>query len=82
MVVRRIDLVNSHATTDVPSSIQRRTEYTAEGVPLYIGYAYWGADQSDNVWTIFKISYDANNQEILKQTAFDSWTNREWATYQ
>ncbi len=60
---------------------QRRTAYNANLLPEYIGYAIRGEATSSGTWIIWKFTYDANNMETLKQTAFDSWDNKATASY-
>jgi hypothetical protein len=76
------DILNSITTTEAPSSLQRRTEYNAENLPLYIGFAPYGFASSANVWTIFKLTYSAENLETLKQTALRvAWDDRASVGY-
>ena len=76
------DILNSTTITEAPSPLQRRTEYNAAFLPLYIGYAPYGFASSANVWTIFKFTYTAENLESLKQTALRvAWDERTTVGY-
>jgi hypothetical protein len=76
------DIVNSTTITEAPSPLQRRTEYNAENLPLYIGFAPYGFATSATVWTIFKFTYNASNLETLKQTALRvAWDERATVGY-
>lgn len=75
-MVRQLDSVNSYTITEGPSSLQRRTEYNGNSIPLYIGYAPKGYTAGTDGWTIFKFTYDANNLETYKATAYGNWTDR------
>lgn len=79
----RQDLINSQATSEAPNTIQRRTDYDEEtNLPVYIGFAHYGAASSADVWTIYKITYNASGLETLKQTATKAvWDNRTSETY-
>lgn len=79
-VPRPIDLVNSTTITEGPSSLQNRYEYNVDQTVLYAGYAPWGTEQTDDVWTIFKYTY-TSQQVTLKQTAFGAWSDRANLTY-
>lgn len=74
------ELVNSFSINEVPSSLQNRYEYNADGTVLYAGSAPRGMASSSDGWTIFKYTY-VSQQVTLKQTAFDSWDARAVATY-
>lgn len=80
MVQRPQDVVNSLTTTDSPSSLQNRVEYNGDQTMAYNGWAARGASSSDDVWTIFKYTYVAQ-QMTLKQTAFCSWDDRSSGVY-
>lgn len=81
MTLRSRDLVNSQTITEGPSSLQNRYEYNADSTVLYTGYATKGAAVGDDVWTIHKFTY-VNQLVTVKQTAFDTWSNRANATYE
>ncbi len=81
-MARSTDIVNSIATTTVPSTLQKRFEYDGSNNCIYAGSSPRGSSVDDtNVWTITKFTYDVNGNCTLEQTAFDSWTNRGTANY-
>lgn len=74
------ELVNSFSINEVPSSLQSRFEYSGNDV-IYAGHAVRGAEQTENVWTIFQYTYDSNRNIILKQTAYGAWSDRDSLEY-
>ena len=80
-MTRSRDLVNSRTITEGPSSLQNRYEYNSDGTVLYAGYAPKGAAQDEDVWTIHKFTY-STQLVTVKQTAFDTWSNRASALYE
>lgn len=81
-MAKTIDDVNSQTITSSPSSRQANFEYNTNGTLLYLGYAYKGKGNSEDVWTIHTYTYDASFRITSVKTAFDSWTNRAYATYE
>lgn len=70
--------------TDIPNDLQNRFDYDSrsDGQPVYLGYGAKGLDASADGWIIYKHTYDGSGFITLKQTAFDSWSNRNSATYE
>jgi len=64
-------LVNSAAL----SHKQQRLAYTASGQLEYVGEAVKGAAESDTVWLLHKLEYNASGQQIKRTIAYDSWDN-------
>lgn len=62
---------------------QRLLDYDASGNLIYVGIAPRGKLTSDAFWTIWKLSYDANNNLTSVQTSleFQIWDNRASGTY-
>ena len=73
---RSRDNVNSMMVTQGINDLQERFDYDGTGNCIYKGQAPRGADMAENVWTISKFTYDGSNNCVLKQTAFDTWSNR------
>ena len=68
----------------VPSTLSNkkyRVEYNADGTVLYMGYVDRGVAESTDSWLIYKFTYDANQQVTLRESATDSWDNRNSAVY-
>lgn len=65
----------SSAAHESPNLLQRRTEYDAGGLPIYIGFAPMGEATSSKLWTIYKITY-TNSLETLKQIGIGAWDDR------
>ena len=69
-------------TTEIPSDLQLRIEYNSPTpTQKYVGYGARGLATSDDGWIIYKFTYNGSNQMTLRQTAFDSWDNRDSASY-
>jgi len=47
---------------DIPNKIQQ-FDYGArvDGQPEYVGHAAYGSADTDEVWTVFKFTYDVSN---------------------
>ena len=78
---RSRDQVNSMTVTQGINDFQERFEYDASGNCIYKGQAPRGKAMDENVWTINKFTYDESSNCVLKQTAFDTWSNRKSADY-
>jgi hypothetical protein len=64
----------------------QRIDYTAGGLPLYIGFAVPGSASSAAVWQIKKITYSGSNITVVEfadgDTKFDNiWDNRTSLSY-
>jgi len=62
--------------TEIPSNMQMRVAYNADGTTLYAGYAPRGLAASTNGWLIQKFTYDASKRVTLRQIAYDNWDNK------
>ena len=67
--------------TEIPSNMQMRVAYNADGTVLYTGYAPKGLTSSSTGWLLQKFTYDASQRVTLRQIAYDSWDNRASATF-
>ncbi len=52
-----------------------------DGQPVYVGFAQRNTPTSTVAWTIYYFTYDGDEQLTSRRTAYDSWDNRETATY-
>lgn len=66
---------------EIPSNMQTRFEYNADGTEKYVGYGARGLASSNDGWLIYKFTYNANAQPTLIQTAYDAWDDRATASY-
>lgn len=68
---------------DIVNETQIQADYDVrtDGNPIYLGYAIAGKATSDDAWMIYKFTYDANSQMIVKQTAYGTWTGRASLNY-
>jgi hypothetical protein len=83
-MVRTKDRVNSVSVNKAANDFQSRFEYDANDNCIYAGTAPWGAAAGEDVWVIAKYTWASGTNGYvctLKQTAFDSWSNRALATY-
>jgi len=71
--------------TEIPSNMGKRLAYKSggngDGKVEYIGANDRGVDESTDGWLIQKLTYDASHRVISITIAYDSWDNREIATY-
>ena len=70
--------------TDIPNDLQNRFDYGSrqDGQPEKLGYAARNLAADAKGWILYQYTYNENNFVTLKQTAFDSWENRNEATYE
>lgn len=68
---------------EIPSNLQMRADYLlrTDGQPTYLGFGPRSLASSDKGWIIQRFTYDVNGQCTLRQIAWDSWDNRDGATY-
>jgi hypothetical protein len=67
--------------TDVGSDVQKRIDYGSGTNPLYVGYGAKGLASSVTGWLISAITYDANSNPTLIQSAVGIWDNRDSLAY-
>lgn len=72
--------LNNIIVSEIPSTIQQRFEYNADGTVKYAGSAIRGASASSQIWTLHKFTY-SSGLLTLRQTAFGSWDERSTAIY-
>ena len=73
--------VGAFKYVEVPSNLQARYAYNADGTVLYAGYAVRGLASSDDGWLLQKFTYDGSMRVTLRQIAYDTWDNASGATY-
>jgi hypothetical protein len=67
----------SQKTFTVPGNVQIKIDYLTGTNPIYIGYADKGVATSDATWFILKITWDANNNPTVIQSANNAvWDDR------
>jgi hypothetical protein len=81
-----LELFTFRYMIEYPSNLQQRVDYgeRTDGNPVYIGYAPKGIAIGDNGWLIQKLTYETiggNDYLSIRQISYDSWINRESATY-
>ena len=84
-MTRSMDKVNSISVNKAANDFVNRFEYDANDNCIYAGTAPRGAGIGENVWIIYKYTWAAGTVSgfncTLKETAFDTWSNRATATY-
>ena len=60
---------------EIPSNLQIRVAYNADGTALYRGYAPKGLAADTAGWLLHKFTYDSMKL-TLRQTAYSSWDLR------
>ena len=75
------DTLKAIRQSEIPSNLQMRVAYNADGTTLYTGFAERSTASSATGWLLQKFTYTANKQVDLRQIAYDSWDNRTTATY-
>lgn len=71
-------------STEIPSNQQQRLDYGArtDGQPVYMGFADKGLGISASGWLLQKFTYDASSKMTARQISYDSWDDKELATYE
>lgn len=72
----------ANRTTDIPSNMQIRIEYNADGTELYVGYGAKGLASNATGWLIHKLSYNATPAVTLRQSYYGNWDARATYTYE
>lgn len=67
-------------TVDVPSNMQARWIYDANGFVLYAGYAPRGLAEATKGWLLQSFTI-ANNLTTQRLIGYDSWANATTASY-
>lgn len=67
--------IGAYRYVEVPSNLQARYAYNADGTVLYAGYAVRGLGASDTGWLLQKFTYDTM-KVTLRQIAYSSWDLR------
>ena len=67
--------------TEIPSNMQARWAYNADGTLLYSGFAPRGLAEGTDGWLLQKFTYDANLRAVTRTIAYGDWTNRATETY-
>lgn len=65
---------------EIPSDIQNRFEYNADGTVKYAGYGAKGLASGTDGWLIHFFTY-SSMQVTLRQSAFGNWDGRTGYTY-
>jgi len=67
--------VGGYRYIEIPSNLQARYAYNADGTVLYAGYAVRGLASSATGWLLQKFTYDSM-KVTLRQIAYSSWDLR------
>jgi len=67
--------IGAYKYVEVPSNLQARYEYNADGTVLYAGYAVKGLASSVTGWLLQKFTY-SSMRLTLRQIAYSSWDLR------
>lgn len=67
---------------EIPSNLQMRIEYGANGKSKYAGYAPRGVGEDTEGWLIQYFEYDGSNRIVKRTIGYDSWDNRDGASYE
>ena len=67
--------VGAYKYVEIPSNLQARYAYNADGTVLYAGYAVRGLASSATGWLLQKFTYDTM-KVTLRQIAYSSWDLR------
>lgn len=55
-----------------------------DGQPVYMGFAAMGTPTNSGLWLLYKITYitiNGNDYFQSRQIAYDTWSNKDSATY-
>jgi hypothetical protein len=73
----------AQGSKDVPTNYHIEADYGArtDGQPEYLGQAPWQAETTDDVWILYNMAYDGNDQMTSRKTAYGTWDDRATYTY-